>query len=122
MKKNLFALFLFIIGFALISSNSYAATPATDATESLALSSSTHTQTNSVTVSLSANVHAGYWGADNAYGAATTNPLGNGKSFALSSATSYVYYSKVTEGTTTPTPVTAGQSTWSSGTWSVLGQ
>ncbi len=121
MKKNLFALLLFIIGIALISPNSYAA-DITDATGSLTLNSTTHTQAPSVTVNLSANVHAGYWGTDSAYGAATTNPLGNGKSFALSSATSYVYYTKVTEGTTTPAAVTAGQSTWSSSTWSVVGK
>ena len=116
MRRNVVILFLFIIVFALISSNSYALTGTFE------LSSTTHTQAPPVKVHLSANVVASYAGTDGAYGAATTNPLGNGKSFGLSSATSYVYYTKVTKGTSTPVAVTAGKSTWSSSTWSVVGK
>ena len=68
---------------------------------------------------LSSGVYAGYSGTDTAYGAGTVNKNGT-QSYGTSSASSTIYYHDVSVNTTTPTEVSAGQSSWASDTWTAI--
>ncbi len=98
----------------LFSSISYAAG---GGTFTLGSSSSTYT----TTVTLSSGVYANYIGSTTGYGIATVNNKGTTE-YGLSSASSQIYYQGNQTNDTSPTPVTAGQSTWTSATWTAMGQ